>query len=79
MQSIAHPGLGPVAIPKSPFRMSETPVMIRGRAPLLGEHNDKVLGKYLGYSTEKVAELTKMGVLTQDPKVVEFRAKGEIE
>jgi CoA:oxalate CoA-transferase len=79
MQSIPHPGLGPVAIPKSPFRMSETPAMIRNRAPLLGEHNEKVLGKYLSYSVEKVAELTRAGVLTQDPRVAEFRSKGEIQ
>jgi hypothetical protein len=52
--------------------------MIRDRAPLLGEHNEKVLGKYLGYSAAKVAELTKTGVLTQDPRVAEFRSKGEI-
>jgi formyl-CoA transferase len=78
MQSITHPGLGSVAIPKSPFRMSETSAMIRDRAPLLGEHNEKVLGKYLGYSAAKVAELTKTGVLTQDPRVAEFRSKGEI-
>jgi crotonobetainyl-CoA:carnitine CoA-transferase CaiB-like acyl-CoA transferase len=78
MQSISHPGLGPVAIPKSPFRMSETSVMIRDRAPLLGEHNEKILAKYLGYSPERVAELTSAGILTQDPRVAEFRAKGEI-
>jgi len=79
MQSILHPGLGPIAIPKSPFRMSETPVMIRNRAPLLGEHNEKILGKYLGYSAEKVAELTKAGVLTQDPQVARLRSRGEID
>ncbi|MGA2409953.1 MAG: CoA transferase [Candidatus Binataceae bacterium] len=79
MQSIPHPGLGPIALPKSPFRMSETPVMIRNRAPLLGEHNERVLAKYLGYSAGKVAELTKAGVLTQDPRVAEFRSKGELE
>jgi len=53
--------------------------MIRDRAPLLGEHNEKVLGKYLSYSVEKVAELTRAGVLTQDPRVAEFRSKGEIQ
>ena len=78
MQSISHPGLGPVALPKSPFRMSETSVMIRDRAPLLGEHNEKILAKYLGYSPERIAELTNAGILTQDPRVAEFRAKGEI-
>jgi crotonobetainyl-CoA:carnitine CoA-transferase CaiB-like acyl-CoA transferase len=79
MQSIPHPGLGPVAIPKSPFRMSATPAMIRNRAPLLGEHNEKVLGKYLGYSREEVARLTEAGVLTQDSSVAKLRAEGEIE
>ena len=79
MQSIPHPGLGPVAIPKSPFRMSETPAMIRNRAPMLGEHNEKILGKYLGYSREKIARLTEAGVLTQDASVAKLRADGEID
>ena len=79
MQSIPHPGLGPVAIPKSPFRMSETPAMIRNRAPLLGEHNEKILGKYLSYSREEIARLTGAGVLTQDTNVAKLRADGEIE
>jgi len=78
MQLIPHPGLGPVALPKSPFRMSETSVMIRDRAPLLGEHNEKILTKYLGYSPDKIAELTRAGVLKQDPRVAELRANGEI-
>jgi CoA:oxalate CoA-transferase len=78
MQSIPHPGLGPIAIPKSPFRMSETPATIRNRAPLLGEHNEKILGNYLGFSDEKIKELTRIGVLTQDPRVAQFRATGEI-
>jgi CoA:oxalate CoA-transferase len=79
MQSIAHPGLGPVALPKSPFRMSATQVMIRSRAPLLGEHNEKVLGQLLGYSPTELARLTEAGILTQDPQVRELRALGQIE
>jgi len=79
MQSIPHPGLGPIAIPKSPFRMSATPAMIRNRAPLLGEHNETILGKYLGYSVAEVAKLTEAGLLTQDPRVAKLRAEGEIE
>jgi crotonobetainyl-CoA:carnitine CoA-transferase CaiB-like acyl-CoA transferase len=79
MQSIQHPGLGPVAIPRSPFRMSETPAMIRNRAPLLGEHNEKVLAKYLGYPVAEIAKLTEAGLLTQDPSVARLRANGEIE
>ncbi len=79
MQSIPHPGLGLVALPKSPFRMSETPAMIRNRAPLLGEHNEKVLSKYLGYSIADVVRLIEAGVLTQDSLVSKLRAEGEIE
>jgi crotonobetainyl-CoA:carnitine CoA-transferase CaiB-like acyl-CoA transferase len=79
MQSIPHPGLGPVAIPKSPFRMSVTPAMIRDRAPLLGEHNEKVLVRYLGYSIAEIAKLTASGVLTQDSRVAELRAEGAID
>jgi crotonobetainyl-CoA:carnitine CoA-transferase CaiB-like acyl-CoA transferase len=78
MQQIDHPGLGPIALPKSPFRMSETPAMIRDRAPLLGEHNGKILGKYLGYSAEKIAELMRVGVLVQEPRVAELRANRQI-
>jgi crotonobetainyl-CoA:carnitine CoA-transferase CaiB-like acyl-CoA transferase len=78
MQKIDHPGIGAIALPKSPFRMSETPAMIRDRAPFLGEHNEKILGKYLGYSAEQIADLTKEGILVQEPRVGELRKSGAI-
>ena len=78
MQKIDHPGIGPIALPKSPFRMSETPAMIRDRAPFLGEHNEKILGKYLGYSAEQIADLTKEGILVEEPRVGELRKSGAI-
>jgi crotonobetainyl-CoA:carnitine CoA-transferase CaiB-like acyl-CoA transferase len=78
MQEVPHPGLGPVALPKSPFRFSETAVEIPDRAPLLGEHNERVLTRYLGYSEDKIAALTRAGVLVQEPLVRELRNRGEI-
>jgi crotonobetainyl-CoA:carnitine CoA-transferase CaiB-like acyl-CoA transferase len=78
MQEVPHPGIGPVALPKSPFRFSETAVEIRNRAPLLGEHNESVLTRYLGYSADKIAALTQSGVLIQEPLVKELRQRGEI-
>ena len=78
MQEVPHPGLGPVALPKSPFRFSETTVEIRSRAPLLGEHNERVLTRYLRYSADKIAALTQAGVLVQEPLVGELRQRGEI-
>jgi crotonobetainyl-CoA:carnitine CoA-transferase CaiB-like acyl-CoA transferase len=76
MQAIEHPGIGPIALPKSPFRMSETPTMIRDRVPFLGEHNEKVLGTYLGYSREKIAELTKVSVLVRSLRDGESKSSG---
>ncbi len=76
MQKIEHPGIGAIALPKSPFRMSETPVMILDRAPFLGEHNEQVLEKYLGYSREKIAELTEMGILVQQLRENESKSSG---
>lgn len=78
LQDVPHPGLGPVALPKSPFRFSQTAVAIRRRAPLLGEHNESVLSRYLGYSAEHIATLTEHGVLIQEPLVKELRQRGEI-
>jgi crotonobetainyl-CoA:carnitine CoA-transferase CaiB-like acyl-CoA transferase len=79
MQEVPHPGIGPVALPKSPFRFSETTVKIRSRAPLLGEHNERILSQYLGYSADRIASLTQSGVLVQEPLVKEFRERGEIQ
>jgi crotonobetainyl-CoA:carnitine CoA-transferase CaiB-like acyl-CoA transferase len=79
MQDVPHPGIGPVALPKSPFRFSETTVEIRGRAPLLGEHNESVLSRYLGLSADRIAVLTQSGVLVQEPLVKELRQRGEIQ
>jgi crotonobetainyl-CoA:carnitine CoA-transferase CaiB-like acyl-CoA transferase len=39
-----------IPIVGAPWRMSATPVSIHRAAPLLGEHNDYVLGKLLGLS-----------------------------
>ena len=49
-QRIDHPEAGELPYAGPPFRMSETPPQI-GRAPLLGEHNEALLGE-LGYSKE---------------------------
>ena len=43
--TIDHPNTGELPYPGAPYFMSETPFEFR-RAPLLGEHNDEVLGAY---------------------------------
>ncbi len=50
-------GTHPYAIPTAPMRFSKAPVSIRRPAPLLGEHNDYVLGEILGMSKEEIQSL----------------------
>jgi CoA:oxalate CoA-transferase len=78
-QQVAHPGFGPIAIPRAPFHFSEARVEIRRRAPMLGEHNEAVLSGVLGYSTEQIKALNESGVLVRDQAIDSLRAAGEIE
>jgi len=62
-QRIEHPELGAtVTYPGPPIVLSETPWRIRGRAPLLGEHNAEVYGE-LGLSCDDLQALTAAGVI----------------
>ena len=66
MQPIEVPGFGQMTLPKAPFHYSETPVEITPQFSLLGQDNESVLGKYLGSSPQRVAELTTGGMLGED-------------
>ena len=63
VRSITDPILGEFKIPGFPLRFSGFPEEMEFDAPMLGEHNGAVLGKYLGYSAARVAELEQTGVL----------------
>lgn len=67
METIEVPSVGPVALPKAPFHMSATPPRIPPKVAMLGEDNNEILSKYLGYSADTIAALLKSGVLAQDP------------
>ena len=43
--AMAHPTCGKVVVPAIPIRMSATPGRVRMPPPILGEHNDAVLGR----------------------------------
>lgn len=71
MQEFAQPGLGKIALPRTPFHFSEAAVEIPGPSPRLGEHNAQVLHEVAGYSRGVIEELTREGVLigdAQDPR-----------
>jgi crotonobetainyl-CoA:carnitine CoA-transferase CaiB-like acyl-CoA transferase len=55
--------LGEFDLPGFALRFSEFPEMLELDAPFLGEHNADVLGRYLGYSAERVGELERRGLL----------------
>jgi len=59
-----HPTAGKVKMPGFPVKFSNYKAAIRMPAPILGQHNDEILTKLLGYSKEKIDELRKSGVIT---------------
>jgi formyl-CoA transferase len=59
---LEHPVRGPFVMPGWPVKMSASHVPVEV-APLLGEHNEEVLGELLGYSAEQVAALREAKVL----------------
>jgi crotonobetainyl-CoA:carnitine CoA-transferase CaiB-like acyl-CoA transferase len=59
--------LGDMKVPGFPIRFSEFPSPANLQAPLLGEHNELILSKYLGYSDDRIAALKADRVLTSKP------------
>lgn len=61
---VEHPELGEALIYPGPFlKMSETPVVIRRRAPLIGEHNLEVYCGEMEVPRERVVVLKQAGVI----------------
>ena len=64
---IDHPDVGPKIYAGQPFKMSGTPLNLRGPAPCLGQHNEYVLRELLGYSEEEIADLKERDVIGPEP------------
>lgn len=60
---LEHPLAGRLTYPGAPFRMSQTPMKVRSRAPLMGEHNKEVYCDWLGYSQADLVKMREMGVI----------------
>lgn len=63
LATIDVPGIGPVTVPASLPRLSDTPGEIRNLGPALGDYNDVVYGDWLGLSEAERAELKAAGVI----------------
>jgi len=60
---IDHPETGKVVYPGAPFKMTETPSQAMQPAPLLGQHNEEIYCKLLGYRREDLVKLRESGVI----------------
>jgi CoA:oxalate CoA-transferase len=72
LQEIEQPGVGTLKLPKAPFRFSDSVVEVNGPAPSLGADNEWVLREVLGYSNEKIEQLTRAGILFSSGKDSSF-------
>ncbi len=60
---IEHPVIGKAKLPGMPFQFSLTPGAVERPSPLLGEHNEMILGKYLGINDEEFKLLKDEGAI----------------
>jgi crotonobetainyl-CoA:carnitine CoA-transferase CaiB-like acyl-CoA transferase len=61
---LEHPELGTTITYPGPFvKLSETPIRMTRRAPLIGEHNQEIYGKELGMSSKEIQALKKAKVI----------------
>jgi crotonobetainyl-CoA:carnitine CoA-transferase CaiB-like acyl-CoA transferase len=68
VQPIHDRVLGDMEVPGFPMRFSAFPERLELDAPFLGEHNEKILSEYLGYSKEQIGHLGREGVIQSDVK-----------
>ncbi|MBI2886518.1 MAG: CoA transferase [Chloroflexi bacterium] len=62
--SVEHPELGrSFQYAGAPYQFSETPWAIRKRAPLLGEHNQEVYCREMGFTPAELVALSEAGVV----------------
>lgn len=60
---IDHSEAGRLKYPQAPYRFSKTPWMINRPAPKLGEYNEEVYCKRLGYSEEDLVRFAEVGII----------------
>jgi crotonobetainyl-CoA:carnitine CoA-transferase CaiB-like acyl-CoA transferase len=62
--NLEHPELGTTLTYPGPFvKLSETPIKISRRAPLIGEHNREIYEEELGIPAEEISKLKQAGII----------------
>jgi formyl-CoA transferase len=59
---VDHPTRGKYLTVGNPVKLSASPAVVK-RSPLLGEHTDEILGDFLGYSEDEIAEIRESGAV----------------
>ena len=60
---VDDPEIGRTVMPGVIPKFSDTPGAVEHAGPTLGEHNEQVLGSWLGYDSGQVAELASDGTI----------------
>jgi len=63
IEEVEHPLMGKKKVLGPSWRFSKTPAEIRRPGPLMGQHNDYVLGELLGMSKEEIERLAEEQVV----------------
>jgi formyl-CoA transferase/CoA:oxalate CoA-transferase len=63
VESVDHPGIGPLRVLGVPVKLSETPGSVRLPPPRLGEHTASVLQNDLGYDEVRIRSLAESGAV----------------
>ncbi len=58
-----HPKAGKLRYPGAPYKLSVTPWKEEHAAPLLGEHNEKIICQMLGYSRQDLVRMRQGGII----------------
>lgn len=60
---VEHPVAGKLHMPGTPIKLSETPGKIEMPSPLLGQHTDEILVRFLGLNEEEIEQLKNDGIV----------------
>ncbi|MCK9275085.1 MAG: CoA transferase [Syntrophales bacterium] len=60
---IDHPAAGKFTYPGAPHKFSRSEWSVRNTAPLLGQHNEEIYVKHLGYSVSELAKMAELGII----------------
>lgn len=58
-----HPEVGKIKFPSAPYRFSKSPWRLQRSAPLLGEYNEEIYCKRLGYTKEDLMKFKEAGAI----------------